>query len=124
MNIKESIDRLVIKRSEWTGVNPLAGSALLTGSGKKCCLGFYALECGAPAEKIAGFGWINRIRVDNEDYVAAAVYNKELNTIKLSPTFEKMAADINDDPNMPLNEKEAKIIELFKTVNCEVTFCD
>lgn len=116
--IKESVDKLVIKRSEWTGVNPRDGSALLTNNGKKCCLGFYALACNALPEDIKGYWYITAATA-----VSASTKDKDLFNIELSDSFQYEAARINDS-DLPLPEKEQQIIDLFKTVNCEVTFVD
>lgn len=98
-----------VERSKWLRGEGHQESALLRESdGKMCCMGFYALACGAKSEEIVNCG---------------AFYNL---TGQLR-TFEDVGGrvyEINDNPCIPEKDREALIIHKLGAVGIKVTFVD
>lgn len=99
---------LTIKRPRWIRNNDKS-MLLRPSDNKMCCLGFYALACGHLEEEIIGViaprcvrDWRGYGRGDE------LIYDNLM--------------DANDLPDFSDDDREQKIVELFKQIDVNVTF--
>jgi hypothetical protein len=120
--------KLIIERDKWLRGEGMICSRLLRKSdGKKCCLGFYALQCGADPNDIRGVAtptWINApsrtaLRESHGSWLFDDVATNMLpNTSKSC----ELLMIINDDENLEDSEREQKIAAIFAEYEVEVKF--
>lgn len=109
---------LTIVRSKWLHNEPYTDSRLHRSSdGKMCCLGFYSLACGNTVEEISNLS--DPVEVDEW---------KGANTKEYIKVYGGLMAT-NDSANWDYEEitdeqREERIIELFKNLGVNVTFID
>ncbi len=117
-------EKFEIDRGTWLrGGMP---SVLMDKEGHKCCLGFYALECGAKEEDIRGysvpssvFHYRNHIEIpelldtDVDDDVPGSTSSSALACSLMK---------VNDDALMDPEERERRITAKFAEIGVEVTF--
>ena len=102
-------------------------TALLCKDGAKCCLGFYALQCGLTKEQIYGIGEPGQIPMNEDDadsYWLKLVkfYDDDYTSGLANTSLAAEAMDINDDPNLTEEEREQKLIKIFSKKDIEVKF--
>lgn len=111
---------LTIDRSLWLRGNP-NNSKLRDSDGKMCCLGFDALACGVKDWQITDVGNPGAVMGAPSEYIETRVR-------RAKDTFENdihRAIDINDDPMIDDNEREAKLINVLKQLGWDdVRFVD
>ncbi len=115
----KKIKELVIDRSKWKRGSPNAHDTyLLDDDGKMCCLGFYALACGADEESI-----LNRGEPDGLEFeIPGLSYGYEETGGIRNTSFTAMAIPINDRKTMGEAEREEVLIRLFKEDGIDLTF--
>lgn len=122
--------KLTIDRTRWNGGGNVYESSLLRDDGKMCCLGFYCLAKGKTPDEILGFEM--PASLPNTSGLEELVI-EDFGESRLSSLIARRLAHVNDiNPyphhGLPSNEdwtlamREAKIIELFKTIGVEVEF--
>lgn len=121
---KNKVKSLVIKRSEW--LRGFDSRLLEVDSGKKCCLGFYAIACGYSEKEISDYGSpSNLLEIDNVPnlFPEWLVPSRE-NRLNSSPAANLI--NINDMNNDVLGDKERESIikEIFSNHGVKVTFVD
>lgn len=127
--------KLVIDRKQWRRgpqtqvIKEYDPTSLLCKDGTKCCLGFYALQCGFQPEQIKGMGDPTEVSVDyNEspkDWEKLVTFyeDDEYGTFStLSTDLTNGAIDINDSDKLSEEEREKALIKLFATDGIEVEF--
>lgn len=111
--------KLTIRRSDWLRGKGALGSALLTDTGKMCCLGFLALELGAKPEEIlsvptpAGCAHINW----PEGFIEK--FSDIIHNIGCQSLME-----INDDCSLTDKDRENTLKDSFTRFGIEVEFVD
>lgn len=127
--------KLVIDRKQWrrgeTSVEQKLNdpTSLLCKDGTKCCLGFYALQCGFTPEQIKGLGEPIEVYIDyNEvtkdwEKLVRFIEDEEFGTMDTSGTMLTSAAiDINDDILLSEEDREARLTAVFAKEGIEVEF--
>jgi len=90
-------------------------TALLNSEGYKCCLGFACQQFGYK-------GGLTNNAEPNELKHAVAHLTEYYGGDLENTSFTTEAISINDDENLPLNEKISKLTKLCKSEGIEVTF--
>lgn len=103
-----------INRAKWARGGEGGQSALLNEDGNKCCLGFYALACGAKPNQIAGHGC-------PEDAWPVKAGRWLLEDGKDSPDCYELV-NVNDNVNLTDANREEEIKRIFKKHRVEVKF--
>jgi hypothetical protein len=128
--------KLEINRKEWRrGPQDVAvavsdPTALLCKDGTKCCLGFYALQCGLEENRIKGQGEPGELSFDlneknlpeNMEKLVKFVDNDEYGMSQGNTQLSLDAMDINDKRFTTEAEREQKLINLFAKYGVEVVF--
>lgn len=115
----KKITELVIDRSKWKRGSPCSQDTyLLDEDGKMCCLGFYALACGADKESIR-----NKSEPDGLDFEIPGLSFDDEETGNICNTdFTQSAIPINDTQAMGEGQRESALIVLFKTDDVNLSF--
>lgn len=107
-------DRTADKRKPKYYIYP--GGQLLDTDGKMCCLGFCAIQLGAPKTSLLGMGMPYSLKK------AYPVISKLVIGKVESTQLSIQAADINDDDSTTSDEKITKLTTLFKKFGHEIIF--
>lgn len=107
------ITTLVIDRDLW------GTSHLLNYDCSMCCLGFLAIKCGAVPSEI--FDETYPESTPNIDWPAELIKVGSNKNIKNSALTLRMT-EINDHRHMSLDEKEQRLISLFKKIGIKLSF--
>ena len=115
----KKITELVIDRSKWKRGSPSAHDTyLLDEDGKMCCLGFYALACGADEESIR-----NKSEPDGLEFEIPGLSHEDEETGNICNTdFTQSAIPINDSQYLDETKREEALIRLFKEDGRKLTF--
>lgn len=123
--------KLTIDRKEWLrGEGSDASSLLRKSDGKKCCLGFHALQLGYTEEQIGSLAsppnLVFRTREDRYNADGAPhsilVY-RDSHVFRSGPTpLCARLMMVNDEPDRPDAEREAELTTLFAEADIEVEF--
>ena len=115
----KAITELVIDRSKWKRGSPNDDETLLLAEdGKMCCLGFYALACGAGEDEIR-----NVYEPDGlEFYIPGLSEEVDEEAGIYNTFFTQNAIPINDSPHMGDLEREKELTKLFKEEGIDLTF--
>lgn len=126
--------RIVVNRDKWANPSFNNGdSALLNSRGNMCCLGFALLQCGVPEDGLSDIGTPEGISLSlfysldpaTQELVThfARVGEREDGSPDLIDTeLSNEAVNINDDGTIDLDEREQRLIELFKKFGHTIEF--
>lgn len=112
--------KLTIVRNEWfRGLGGLVSTLCRRDDGRKCCLGFYALQAGYTLDEIGGNRTPGQLhRSTKKDLFNSGLVNEE--------TFSTPVADalmmINDDMTITDKVREQRLTEKFASIGVEVEF--
>jgi hypothetical protein len=115
--------KLVIDRKRWLRGNP-DESCLLTLDGRMCCLGFFGLVCGFAPEQLLGRGGPTNVVVDEviwPEWLFCGLIRKPY------PPYSDDGIKLmreNDKVDIPSEERETRIAEIFARHGVEVEFRD
>jgi hypothetical protein len=121
--------KLIINRREWRRGESAAEkgdpTALLCKDGSKCCLGFYALQCGFTPKQIRGALGPIDVPVTNKttspEWLKLIWFNAALR-IHQNSLLTADAMQINDTADYTEEERESKLTKLFAENGVEVEF--
>ena len=128
------LTEFTVKRSEWfTGLHKsgLDSALAVYGLDKdedrykllgRCCLGFAALACGYTDEDIRGTSYPRTLPAPRKQ--GMEVFERMSGDEWFNSDLAWKAATINDDERITNEEREQKLIALFKAHGIEVTFVD
>lgn len=124
--------KFVVKRSEWYRGKGWSYSALFRRSdGKKCCLGFCAIQlCEATEKQIEGLGsphsTVNRcndpLTWPAGFIVGAGTYDNPL--FKTNSALVCNIISVNDDLYIDEPQRESELTKLFAQLNIDVEFVE
>lgn len=107
-----------VYRGTWSrGVGE--GTSLLSEDGRRCCLGHLARDLGVPDADVRLRAFVPRVRFIGErrvDSPAAELYLR----IAKGAAF----VSVNDNPDIPDEEREALLTEMFADAGADVAFVD
>lgn len=119
-----------VDRSKWTGVRdmvvkyaPVGNSRLLNSIGNKCCLGFYASQCGISDDIIrehsspVSLYKSECINLDKFVYI-----DRDDATMADNSGFALEAMNLNDSYMYSMEDKEERLIALFEEHDITLTF--
>jgi hypothetical protein len=119
--------KFTIDRSKWAcgpnGSTSVLGNLLRDDDGRMCCLGFYAIACGATEKEILGRG-------DYEDSTIGPSTIAKLPTdlVKPLPEDTVVSSTVHDkliranDAKTTRARREARIKKLFKSIGVTLRF--
>lgn len=119
--------KFVVHRPSWGRGATAAGALTATPEGmskKRCCLGFLAVQLGAPESEL---------NVDFPSYVPCLEYHEVVQSLLqstrteysiLATPYENVIARVNDAEEISDTEREAQLTALFAEVNITVEFTD
>ena len=115
----KKLKELAIDRSKWKRGSPNSHDTyLLDDDGKMCCLGFYALACGADEESIR-----NKTEPEFLEFeIPGLSYDAEETGLRYNTEFTQRAIPINDTQSMSEGQRESALILLFKEYGTDLTF--
>ncbi len=124
------MQQLIIDRKKWrTGgdsveLRRLKGpTSLYNDMGYSCCLGFYCRKIGGIRNNVLlDVGSPDNLNIKDFTKIELLVSRDSRDEVYSDSVFSQIAIDINDDPNLSNEEREAAIIEHFKKVDIEVIF--
>lgn len=113
------IDSLVIDRAKWNGAyQSRFVSSMLQSNGKMCCLGILGRACGVPDDEMLQKGFPSALEMSEHSLMfPRAFVDEDCRNTQLAYT----AAQINDY-DMPVADKEVKLVALFKEAGIALTF--
>ncbi len=118
---------LTIRRKKWLrGGN----GTLCNDVGAKCCLGFYATQCGIPRKELLDKGDPSELYhecsdKDNEYFDKLVdVENWGDEYVATNKYITDRLITANDQGGVPLKERERTIKNLFANIGVNVTFVD
>lgn len=114
--------KLIIKRSKWLRGETEEDSQLLSpNTGKMCCLGFLARQCGYTAKDIKGILTPEDV-ANTSKFIPRLIKVNEgvFNNTKLCNTF----MDINDASEITDYQREKRLIKWFKHLKVDASFVD
>lgn len=120
------ITEFTVKRSEWYRGRGDSNSELLIDTpglsrGKKCCLGFYALNSGLTESDIAGKARPDNVKKwDDSSFLISMVGSERRGYSEACSTI--MA--VNDDSHMTDESREKELKKLFAEQNITINFED
>ncbi len=95
---------------------------LLNTQGYMCCLGSISEQCGVPRKDLLNIDYPYDLLSQHHDLVSF-LREKPTNSIFANNTFlAQQAANINDNSNISNEERETRLIELFKTEGYTISF--
>ncbi len=115
----KEITELVIDRSKWMRGALVNETCLLDEDGKMCCLGFYALACGAGKDEIR-----NVFEPDGLAFHVPGLTERgegEAGILR-NTAFTRSAVPINDTRSMGEDQREEALIDLFKENDVSLSF--
>lgn len=114
--------KFTVERATWYRGNGATGSRLLRAEdGMRCCLGHVGKQCGIPDIAMQEIGSPGAIRSKEEREKFPIAFLGPTTTCNNSP-FTGQCVAANDDPNINDEEREVKLIKLFKSNNLELEF--
>lgn len=114
------VKEFIVKRSEWYRGRGAAHSELLNHSGLKCCVGFFALACGAKSEDILTKRIIG---IDSHTvYSDVAATLEGLEEVGRRIHRETNIYTTNDDIGMSDYEREIKLAGMFSELGINISF--
>lgn len=109
----------LVERSTWgTGRD---GKKLLTMEGNMCCLGFVCHQAGVRKSKLKDMDFPENLIGDLD---AVSFLLKEVKGNLVNRKWVERAAQINDDTDIEDDEREKKLISIFKKNGYTLTFVD
>lgn len=103
-----------IDRQRWSRGGE--GASLLDGDGHRCAVGFYLGACGVPDSLLRGKTYPAQLRPAPRDtWLMAGLGNSSAATT---------ITEVNDDERLPEPLREARLVELFRRQDIELTFTD
>lgn len=116
---------LIIDRSKWFRGNGSGKSKLLTEDGQMCCLGFMAIQCGIPKEKVENVQAPNTVAdtkdVPNTFWQTLLGEESKWRNIENSATCYALMS-VNDCENITEEEREIQLTELFGDIGVTPKF--
>jgi len=90
-----------IERDRWRTLTSGRGKRFLlrNDNGCSCIIGIIAEACGVPVDRLLDHG---------------ALFSPDLKKVGVNKQQQDMAIQLNDDPELSLEERETKLKELFK----------
>jgi hypothetical protein len=122
--------KLIIDRKEWRRGGSAAEkedpTALLCKDGRKCCLGFYALQCGFTPKQIRGAlcpvdVFPVEYKTTSPEWLKLVWFDAVLKT-HLNTPLTGEAMRINDTADYTEEERESQLTKLFAENGIEVEF--
>lgn len=104
--------KFTVERKDWNRGQEVG--QLLNSSGKKCCLGFYALSCGLTEEEIQGENLLTSWLVCDHDVLFEMLDDLLGHQDKI--------IEVNDNPDLDDTEREMQLKELFARAGIQIKF--
>lgn len=111
--------KFTVDRATWYRGKGNVKSSLLTDSGERCCLGFFAKACGLSDDVTLGVGMPANIRVTLPKEMT---WLRHSNYANFSSDLACDIASTNDCQNIDDEQREKELTELFKKANHEIVF--
>lgn len=111
--------KFTVERSSWFRGKGSLKSKLMNRSGNKCCLGFYALECGLNEENIKGAPGPADVAIEGAKW-SSFLLSFRRNT---SPVCMRLM-QINDDEFITDEKREKELKKVFENCGVAVRFVD
>lgn len=118
------VKEFTIKRSEWYRGKGYLHSKLLDDCGLKCCLGFFALECGLSKEEILDIEEPAQLLSKDEDSKLIEWETFLVDELGSNTSDCSSLMLINDSKVSSDKEKEDSIIRIFNNKGIKVSFVD
>lgn len=124
------MQKLIIDRSKWRcgGNEPkivrLKGlTSLYNDKGFSCCLGFYCRKIGGIRNNVLlDTGTPDKLKIRNFTKIELLISRGSSDEMYCDSKFTENAIEINDDPKLSNEEREAAIIKHFKNAGVKVVF--
>lgn len=113
------VKKFTVERSSWFRGKGMWASKLLDIGGKKCCLGFYALECGLKEENILNAGIPRDVALEGAKWDTFL-----LNDIGLTSHACKELMRLNDNEFITDEIREWELTTVFENCGVAVRFVD
>lgn len=125
------VPEFVVDRSTW--LRGIGTGSLQTKQGKRCCLGFHAIECGYTEEEIFGSYQPSQLTQNWKDpdqvgfFGLTKAYPADpadpgVKTAGFDTALCKRIMRINDEQAIDDEEREAKLTEMFAEMETKVIF--
>lgn len=112
---------LVIDRTKWLRGGKEDSLLLSADSGKMCCLGFLARQCGYSAKDIRGFATPSSMGKTSK--LIPGLVKTEWGGVHNTPLCYRLI-DINDNLKLSDSQREKRLTRWFKHLKVDVSFVD
>lgn len=94
--------------------------------GKMCCLGQLSLQCGLTQDDIIHKGFLSKLsemdKILKHPILSQLVKEDRYCTKYLGSTIARELMNVNDNVGICDDQRETKLIELFKEIDVEIEF--
>lgn len=113
------VKKFTVERSSWLRGKGMWKSKLLNANGEKCCLGFYALECGLKEENILNAGIPKDVAIEGAKWDTFLLTDDGLTS-----QMSKELMRLNDNDFITDEVREWELKKVFENCGVAVSFVD
>ena len=110
----------VVDRQKWFRGLGFKESRLLRSDGKMCCLGFVSKQCGVPDAQLLGIG--SPCMLPEAEQLKLPVFMR--GDYRIVPSTDKCmeAMSVNDNLNIPDDDREGRLQSIFESNGYKLQF--